>query len=151
MTHSQKIPPTCIFRVIDLNTVSVSLKVASLVDIPFPKTYCSVISMLFVCRYWLNLLYVAFSCTLEKTVNKAYNTPSNLMYNTHICKCMGSHYTISKGSVFCIQGPEDDFTISRNMLPVQYASTIHIGVLDGHYLILLLVLKHSGMVNTKIK
>ena len=52
---------------------------------------------------------------------------------------MGSHYTVSKGSVFCIQGPEDDFTISRNMLPIQYASTINIGVLDGHFLILLLV------------
>ena len=50
---------------------------------------------------------------------------------------MGSHYTISKGSVFCISGPEDDFTISRNMLPVQYASTINIGVLDGQFLILL--------------
>ena len=50
---------------------------------------------------------------------------------------MGCHYTIPKGSVFCISGPEDDFTISRNMLPVQYASTINIGVLDGQLLILL--------------
>ena len=37
------------------------------------------------------------------------------------------------------------------MLPVQYASTINIGVIDGQYLILLLMLKHSGMANTKIK
>ena len=37
------------------------------------------------------------------------------------------------------------------MLPVQYASTINIGVLDGQYLILLLMLQHSGMANTKIK
>ena len=36
------------------------------------------------------------------------------------------------------------------MLPVQYASTINIGVLDGQFLILLLVLKHSGMTNTNI-
>ena len=63
----------------------------------------------------------------------------------------GSHYTVSKGSVFGISGPEDEFTISRNMLPVQYASTINIGRLDGQLLILLLMLKHSGMANTKIK
>ena len=37
------------------------------------------------------------------------------------------------------------------MLPVQYASTINIGVLDGQFLILLLMLKHSGMANTNIK
>ena len=37
------------------------------------------------------------------------------------------------------------------MLPVYYASTVNIGVLDGQYLILLLMLKHSGMANTKIK
>ena len=35
------------------------------------------------------------------------------------------------------------------MLPVQYASTINIDVLDGQYLILLLMIKHSGMANTK--
>ena len=63
---------------------------------------------------------------------------------------MGSHYTISKGSVFCISGPEDGFTISRNMLPVQYACTINTGVLDGQFLILLLMLKHSGMANTNM-
>ena len=37
------------------------------------------------------------------------------------------------------------------MLTVQYASTINIGVLDGQYLILLLMLQHCGMANTKIK
>ena len=37
------------------------------------------------------------------------------------------------------------------MLPIQYTSTINIGVLDGQYLILLLVLKHYGMASTKIK
>ena len=37
------------------------------------------------------------------------------------------------------------------MLPVQYASTINIGVLDGQFLSLLLMLKHSGMANTEIK
>ena len=37
------------------------------------------------------------------------------------------------------------------MLHVQYASTINIGVLDGQLLILLLMLQHSGMANTKIK
>ena len=37
------------------------------------------------------------------------------------------------------------------MLPVQYASTINIGVLDGQLLILLLILKHSGVANTNIK
>ena len=63
---------------------------------------------------------------------------------------MGSHYTVSKGSVFCISGPEDDFTISRNILPVQYASTINIGVLDGQLLILLLMLKHFGMADSNI-
>ena len=35
------------------------------------------------------------------------------------------------------------------MLTVQYASTINIGVFDGQYLILLLMLQHSGMANTK--
>ena len=37
------------------------------------------------------------------------------------------------------------------MLPVQYASTINIGVLDSQLWILLLMLQHSGMANTKIK
>ena len=37
------------------------------------------------------------------------------------------------------------------MLPLQYATTINIGVLDSQYLILWLMLKHSGMANTKIK
>ena len=37
------------------------------------------------------------------------------------------------------------------MLPVQYASTINIGVLDGEYLIVLLMLQHCGMAKTKIK
>ena len=37
------------------------------------------------------------------------------------------------------------------MSPVQYASTINIGVLDGQYLILLLMLQHSGMANTNIR
>ena len=36
------------------------------------------------------------------------------------------------------------------MLLVQYASTINIGVLNGQFLILLLMLKHSGMANTNI-
>ena len=36
------------------------------------------------------------------------------------------------------------------MLPVQYASTINIGVSDGQLLILLLMLKHSGIANTNI-
>ena len=36
------------------------------------------------------------------------------------------------------------------MLPVQYASTINIGVLDWQLLILLLMLQHSGMANTNI-
>ena len=61
---------------------------------------------------------------------------------------MGSNYTVSKGSVFCISGPEDDFTLSRNMLPVQYASTINIGVLDGQFLILLL---NIFVVNSTVK
>ena len=37
------------------------------------------------------------------------------------------------------------------MLPVQYASTVNIGVFDGQFSILLLMLKHSGMANTNIE
>ena len=37
------------------------------------------------------------------------------------------------------------------MLPVQCASTINIRVLDGQYLIVLLMLQHCGMANSKIK
>jgi len=39
-TESQKIPPTHIFWLIDLNTLSVSLKATSSVDIPFTKPLC---------------------------------------------------------------------------------------------------------------
>jgi len=41
------------FWIIDLNTLSVSLKAATSVDIPFLKLYFSVTSMLSVCRCWL--------------------------------------------------------------------------------------------------
>ena len=40
----------------DLNILSVSMKGASSVDIHFLKPYCSITSMLFVCRCCLNLL-----------------------------------------------------------------------------------------------
>ena len=66
---SQKIPPTCFFWLTDLNTLSVSLKAASSVDIPLLQPYYSVTSMLLVYRCWLNLLCVAFLSTLIKTVN----------------------------------------------------------------------------------
>jgi len=66
---SQKILPTCIFWLIDFNTLSVCLKAASSVDIPFLKPHCSVTSMLLVCRCWLYLLCIAFSSTLDKTIN----------------------------------------------------------------------------------
>jgi len=46
------------FCLLDLNTINVSLKAASSVDIPFLKLYCSVTSMLLVCRWWLNLLCI---------------------------------------------------------------------------------------------
>ena len=36
------------------------------------------------------------------------------------------------------------------MSPVQYASTINIGVLDSQLLILLLMLQHSGVDNSKV-
>jgi len=51
---SQKIPPTCDFWFIDLNTPSVNLKAAFSVDIPFLKPYRSVIGMLLACRSWLS-------------------------------------------------------------------------------------------------
>ena len=66
---SQKIPPTCIFWLIDLNTRSVSLKATFSVDIPFLKPYCSLTSMLFVRKCCFNLLCIVFSSTLEKTIN----------------------------------------------------------------------------------
>jgi len=66
---SQKIPLTCIFYSKDLNTLSVSLKAAFSVDIPFPKPRSSVTSMLLVCRCWLHLLCKALSNTLITTVN----------------------------------------------------------------------------------
>ena len=65
---SQKIHPAWIFWLTDLNIPSVSLKAAALVDIPFLQPYCSVTSMLLICRCWLNLLCVAFSSTIEKTI-----------------------------------------------------------------------------------
>ena len=65
---SQKIPPTCIFWLTDLNTLSVCVKAAASVDIPFLQPYCSMTSMLLTCRCWLNLLCIAFSNTIEKTI-----------------------------------------------------------------------------------
>ena len=66
---SQKIPATCIYWLIDFNTLSVILKTASSVDNPFLKPYCSVTSMLLICRCWLNLLSITFLNILEKTIN----------------------------------------------------------------------------------
>ena len=66
---SQKIPPTCIFWLLDVNRLPVSPKAASSVDISFLIPYCSVTSMLSVCRCWLNPLCIAFLSTLERTVN----------------------------------------------------------------------------------
>jgi len=42
---SQKIPPTCIVLLIDLNILSVRMKAAASIDNPFLRAYCSVISM----------------------------------------------------------------------------------------------------------
>ena len=50
---SQKIPPTCIFWLMDWNRLSVSLK-TSTVDIPTLKPYCSVTNMLLIC----SLIYI---------------------------------------------------------------------------------------------
>ena len=67
---SQKIFPSCIFWLVDLNTLSVSLQAASSVDIPFLNTYFPVTSMMFVYNCWFNLLCIAFWNTLgKKTVN----------------------------------------------------------------------------------
>jgi hypothetical protein len=43
-----EIPPTYILWLIDLNTISISLMAASLIDIPFLKPYCSVTSLMLV-------------------------------------------------------------------------------------------------------
>jgi hypothetical protein len=42
---SQKIPPTCIILLIDLNILSVRLEAAASVDNPFLRAYSPVISM----------------------------------------------------------------------------------------------------------
>ena len=62
----KKIPQSCIFCFTDLNALPVSLKAAFSVDILFLKQYCSVTSMLLVCRCWLNPLCTVFLNTLEK-------------------------------------------------------------------------------------
>ena len=54
---SQKIPPICVFLLMDLNTLSVSVKAAASVGVPFIKSYLSVISKVFACRCWL--IYLA--------------------------------------------------------------------------------------------
>jgi len=66
---SEKISPSRIFLLIDLNTLSVSLQTACSVHSPFLKPYFPVTSMMFVCGCWFNLLCITFLSTLEKTVN----------------------------------------------------------------------------------
>jgi hypothetical protein len=73
--------------------LSVSLKAAFPIDIPFLKPCCSVTSMLLVCRCCLNLLCIAFSNTLgkkntlEKNIHNiitAVIQPCNQCYETEM-------------------------------------------------------------------
>ena len=65
---------------------TVSMKAVSSVDIPFLKLYCSVTSMLFVFRCWLNLLCIALSQVPQKTP-LIMRQPCNLSYRFCLLSC----------------------------------------------------------------
>jgi hypothetical protein len=54
---------------IDISTLSVSLKAAFSVELSCLRTNCSGTTMSSVCTWWLNLLYLTFSSTFRKTVS----------------------------------------------------------------------------------
>ena len=64
---------TCIFWLIDLNTLSVSQQAESSV-ITFLKLYCFVTSILFVCRYLVNLRRTAFVLHIDSLFYIIYTT-----------------------------------------------------------------------------
>jgi hypothetical protein len=84
LAKSQTITPTFIFQIIDLNTLSVSLKAASSVEIPFLKPYFSVSSLLLVCRCWLT----RYLCRIHPPPPK-----KNCCRRSYTITCTTVHYT----------------------------------------------------------
>ena len=72
------------------------------------------------------LHFVHIMCLNNKIKNRPSNTPmfivlaycTGSMFRLIVKSSSGPYIYKISGSVFCIYGPEDDFKISRNMLPV---------------------------------